>query len=170
MKTPFRILLLDRAKHYADAHVHEQGGNNRGPEVEHFQRVNHGHPGDAWCADFVSCCGLEVHDPMLHDLAGARTWLQANFFKPSGTCVEIMDDAKHRGTWRDKSWKPTAGSLVIYKFPTGHHIEVVRDLMGSALRTVGGNTSDDDPRDGDNVAYKERNLKFVLGYVDLGNS
>ena len=41
---------------YAAAGVHEVGGNNRGDEVEFFQRLCGAAPGDPWCACFVCAC------------------------------------------------------------------------------------------------------------------
>jgi hypothetical protein len=36
--------------------VHEEGGNNRGPEVEMFLRSMGLQPGDPWCAAFLCFC------------------------------------------------------------------------------------------------------------------
>lgn len=48
--------LRERALGIAQLHlgVLEQGGNNRGREVEKIIRANGGVPGEAWCGDFVA--------------------------------------------------------------------------------------------------------------------
>lgn len=58
--------LGDRAWLHAGLllHVREQGGNNRGPDVERIIRANGGVPGEAWCGDFNAACYLA---------AGSRT-------------------------------------------------------------------------------------------------
>ena len=50
------LAAVEIAQGYAAAHVHEEGGNNRGDQVEFFQRLIGGAPGDPWCADFVCTC------------------------------------------------------------------------------------------------------------------
>jgi hypothetical protein len=176
MKPAFRLQLLAVAKHYAEAGVHEEGGNNRGQLVEHFQRVNDGNPGDAWCADFVTTCGVEaklaydkVENADKSDYNSARTWLAQNYFAPSAGVEVIYNDAKKRGILKPKTWQATPGCLVIYKFTTGWHIGVVDVLEGKTLYAIEGNTGGGSDRDGDGVYRKKRDLTYVAGFVDLGN-
>ena len=50
------VAALSIAEGYAAAQVHEEGGNNRGDQVEFFQRLLGGSRGDPRCADFVCTC------------------------------------------------------------------------------------------------------------------
>lgn len=172
MATPFRLQILAKAQHYADAKVAETPGmNNRGKEVDHFLRAVGVEPGEPWCAAFVSCCGMECHDPVLNKLAETRKWLNQNFFLCSAGVVAIMNDAKHRGLWVPKKGtnvQALPGWLVVYHFETGWHIGIVKSDEGVELEVIEGNTSDGNDRDGDGVALKQRSKKYVVGYVNLG--
>ncbi|MCW2924409.1 MAG: hypothetical protein JWM98_1813 [Thermoleophilia bacterium] len=48
-RMPLRLRALTEFRKWLD--VREQGGNNRGPEVERIIRANGGVPGEPWCAD-----------------------------------------------------------------------------------------------------------------------
>jgi len=176
MTPPFRERLLAVAQHYADAHVKEQGGNNRGPEVDHFLRVVDVPPGEPWCAAAVVTWACEAYlksindtTPTAEDFKHAKIWLGLNYFAPSPAVALIEANAKKRGIFWNKAWTPTPGSLVIYHFPTGSHIGVVVKDRGPTLDTIEGNTSDGNARDGDGVFARTRDKKYVAGYVDLGN-
>ena len=54
--------VLEIAAH--EVGVHEVGGNNEGQRVALYQACTGGHPGDAWCADFVSWCGKQAPVPL----------------------------------------------------------------------------------------------------------
>ena len=171
-----RLLALKHANAYADKHTHEEGGSNRGPDVDHFQRVLGLDPADEnpWCACFVTTClceaAFDLHPAMNGDFPQALAWLKANFINCSALVADMAVDAQNRGIWKGADWNPKPGSLVCYTFPTGHHIGFVRGLQGAILATTEGNTGDGHARDGDGVYYRTRPLTFVWGYIDLGDS
>lgn len=169
---PFLRKFLYVAQRYADAHVTEHGGNNRGDLVEHFQRATGNDPGEPWCASFVSCCAMEAHDALLRDLDECRLWLKRNYFLPSGSVREIMADAGNRGLFRthediNQGWVPNPGSLVIFHFNEGWHIGILK-AWGDTITTIEGNTGLGNDRDGDGVSEKHRSQALVYGIVDLG--
>lgn len=164
--TPFRLKLLARARHYAEACVKEQG-NNRGRVVEHIQRATKTPPGSKWCASAVVLWALEALDITINKLDRLRARLKDEHFLPSASVQEIVDDAKRRGTFRKKNEKAEPGWLVVFRFPTGNHIGVVKADRGRRLETIEGNTGSGSDRDGDGVYERDRAKTYVRGYVAI---
>lgn len=176
MTLPLRSAALNQALAYAGKGVTEIGGNNRGPEIEHFLRSVGANAGDPWCAAFVSCCLQEAAMSLRPDHAGdfawARRWVSSNFVKLSASVEEMARDAQMRGIWKGADWQAKPGSLVCYRFVKGHHIGFVKGTHGGNLWTVEGNTVSDtgNQRDGDGVYTRKRPLTYVWGFIDLGDS
>lgn len=61
--------------------------------------------------------------------------------------------------------------IVIYRFPTGHHVDVYVDDATSdnkgPMWTFGFNTGSGDPREGDGAFLKVRDRKYILGVVRI---
>lgn len=134
--------------------VTEHGGNNKGPEVEKFQKAVDGKAqGEPWCAAFVQYCISEVAANL-----GATVVVHR-----SEHCMTIW--SKTPGVHRYKSPKP--GYLVIwnYESSTNGHIGIVRRVIDEfTIETIEGNTSPDDKaieREGDGVYRKVRTTKTV---------
>ena len=132
--------------------VHESGGNNKGPEVEQFQKAVDGKAqGEPWCAAFVQFCIMEVEKRFGATVVCHR----------SEHCLTIW--AKTPGVHRYKFPKP--GYLVIWNYENslnGHIGIVSRVIDEFTIETIEGNTGPDDKtveREGDGVYRKTRSLK-----------
>jgi peptidoglycan hydrolase-like protein with peptidoglycan-binding domain len=137
--------------------VREQGGNNRGADIEAYQRATAlSGTGWAWCAAFVTWCyersGLFLRDAGgFAAVAALRSW------------------ATRAGHWRPREpgYRPPTGAIVIYTFS---HTGIV--LFGGEQEdhTVEGNTSSGargSQRDGDCVFCRARSHRSIRGYVVL---
>ena len=146
--------VLDIAR--GEIGVHEQGGNNRGQRVEEYQRSAGGHPGEAWCASYVSWCFIKaaeamgVTNPMTPSRGALRVWHQA----PSAA----------------KSKTPTIGSIFVIDHGKGKgHVGFVESVTHTHIQTVEGNTNEEGSREGDGVLRRIRRYSAVnVGYVDYG--
>lgn len=97
--------------------------------------------------------------------------LQAEHFKPSASCGEIVDDAKKRGNW----YGPTRpahllqpGWLVFYDFAKAgyaDHVEIIKFAQVSITDNVGFNTTNENNANGGAVALRTRGYGSVFGYV-----
>lgn len=134
----------------------EEGGANRGPEIDEWLKEAGCPPGLPWCAAFVSKC---------FRLAGAAVPPLGNGTGPA-SCDEWVRWAKAHGLWRPKE-APDIGYAVIYgKGEDAQHIGVVVRRQ-PLLCAVEGNTSvDNSPqREGLAVDFKPVNLGWALGYI-----
>lgn len=154
--------------------VEEVGGNNRGPEIEQYQRATWLEPGAwPWCAAFTAWCLREALAAIGVSRASAEAWR--------------CRDASAFGwiTWASRRAgcivlpprvDPMAGDIVVYDFngPTaagGGHIGIVEsDMPGDAFLAIEGNTSIAGGRDsdhGDGVMLKQRGTRSVVGFIRL---
>jgi len=168
---------LQIAEGYAAAHIHEEGGNNRGDQVEFFQKLMGGAPGDPWCADFVSTCLIKAYArfhrlPEDRDrLAGYIGAAGALLLPLSGSCVELARSARRLKLLRSPEFTPVAGDLVLFDFPglgEPHHVGFVRSAGHAIVSTVEGNTSSGiagSQADGDGVFCRSRPRERIYGFV-----
>jgi hypothetical protein len=132
-----------------EAHVSEQGGNNRGAEVEAIIRANGGTPGEPWCGDTVAYCYLK---------AGAKSVVR------SWAAVRLIEKLLTRVR------SPRRGHVVTYKFDhTGLFKEWAPEHGGGFFYAGEGNTGDagavSDSRTGrDGVKLKLRHVDQVAGF------
>jgi hypothetical protein len=175
------VRALQIAQGYADAEIRE-AGNNRGDQVEFFQRLIGGVPGDSWCAFFVCTCLVKAYAQLTaqkegrDDLPHYVSFVGSHYLRLSGSCREIVAAAQSHGLWKPKGFLPVAGDLVLYDYGNlghAHHIGIVksatRDGRGSiSIVTVEGNTSSGtsgSQDNGDGVFVKHRDTAGVIGYV-----
>lgn len=116
--------------------IREEGGNNRGPQVESIQRWGGGSPGDAWCAQFVCWA---------HDIAARAHGCR--LARRSGGCDRLAEITP--------SCAPQPGALVM-RYAEGSrsdraHVELVTGFDGVWIASVGGNTNGALSRDGSGV-------------------
>lgn len=137
--------LLDVARSYIG--VREQGGNNRGRQVEEFQRVIGGAEKEPWCMSFAQYC-----------IKAAESATQANSQVPeSEGCLAVWNGSP-RELRRDR---PEPGSLVIWRHGNSSqgHVGIVEAVNSDGtFTTIEGNTSDSSGinREGDGVYRKQR--------------
>jgi hypothetical protein len=97
------------------------------------------------------------------------------YFKPSPSCRDMVNNAKSRKIWvprRSISWsKVMPGWLVMFDWRQvgrPNHVGFVDQSLQNRLKTVEFNTSatsTGSKSNGGAVARKERELKYVLGYI-----
>lgn len=172
---------LDIAMGYASAGVHEEGGNNRGDQVEFFQKLMGGAPGDPWCADFVCTClvkGYARHTGQAEDRAHLPGYVHAAsaaLISLSGYCPALAQAARECYRFRSPEFTPSPGDLALFDFAGAgepHHVGFVRAACRDGrVLTVEGNTSGDSAgsqADGDGVHCKSRPRAHLFGYVCFG--
>lgn len=152
--------LADEARKWIG--VRELGGDNRGPEVEMFQRAVDGKAqGEPWCAAFAMFCLAAVE---------ARYGIASRVHR-SESVFEIWskspDDLK--------SVEPAPGYFACWIHglgPLGHMEIVQRDVTKRDFKTVGGNTGDGSGvnRNGDGVYERLRSTSpqgkmRLLGFI-----
>lgn len=132
----------------------ESGGENKGPEVEAFQKAVDGvAQGEPWCMAFVQYCLKAVGGCDLPVSERVMTvWEKAP--------AELKISAPERGClaiWRQKHG--TAGH-------TGIVLEVLSDTQ---VRTVEGNTTSGVvlDREGDGVYRRDRAIRPVMGSLEI---
>lgn len=151
-------LLVSIAKTFVG--VTEIGGDNRGPQVEAFQRAL-GTPavGQAWCVDFVQFCVKTVDEQL-----GTQTVLA-----PTQSALQLWKDTDALAMTSD----PEVGAVAIWQHyddagkPTalGHAGIVIEVVSDTLFKTVEGNTgpSQGVEREGDGVYEKTRLLRAPVG-------
>lgn len=110
--------------------VRERGGNNRGPEVEMFQRTIGGAAGEAWCMSFVQYCIKQ---------AEAATGARSGIHRSEG-CQNVW----YNSPSNMRRSRPEPGSVVIWGRRNswqGHTGVVVKVHANGSFETVEGNTS-----------------------------
>lgn len=154
---PYKLLRLRALRIMLDwerAHVHEVGGNNRGPDVDKIIRRAGGTPGEPWCGDAVAAAYLNA------GIAGkyvTRAWA----YVP--TLARVLAKVKN----------PRPGHVVIYDFQqdgeadhTGLFLRWV-DRKAGLFQAVEGNTGTGGARmdgQGDGVHTRTRNVSQVAGF------
>lgn len=149
--------------------VIELGGDNRGPEVEEFQKsVNGKAEGQSWCMDFVQYCV---------EKAGAKFNWRPTLFKSEGV-LEVWQ--KSRGCAQAQIPKRGLIAIWIMNGTQSGHCGIVISVSkdGTLFETVEGNTGPgkDVIREGDGVYEKTRHLAArsnmerrgmrLLGFLD----
>lgn len=133
-----------------------------------------------FCAAGVSYCACVAYKevspaapttanrlPQLQDMLSS---IKAHYFLPSAACRHIVADAKSsdRRAWREPSVAPKTGWLVFFDFKRNgkpQHVGLIVQASGQTIRTVEFNTSNENNVNGGAVAYRDRRLRDVLGYV-----
>lgn len=153
--------LADRICEVAAREVgnREQGGANRGPEIDQYVTEGGGQLGDRWCAFFVrwvverACAQLNMPNPL----------------KRTGSAYRMVSTAPlHMHTA-----EPVRGALFFHDSDTDDvggpgHCGIVEHVDHGDLITIEGNTNDKGSRDGDGVLRKIRPRAYAnMGFLDL---
>lgn len=148
--------------------VREKGGNNRGPQVEAFQKSIGLDPGDPWCAAFVCFCMKEaakrlgVESSFVYGGSCYKLWtrnVDLQMTKPGENCIFVLDHGLSKAGTRIGH----TGFCVkpIIANADGHPGE---QFVGS-IETMEGNTNAAGSRDGDGCYHKSRQMsEFTGGY------
>jgi hypothetical protein len=154
--------------------VREQGGRNRGPEVDEYIRAVGLDPTKGsypWCAAFVSWCVAQAanHNQIASGRAG-----------PPALPIELsagVFDMLRRNT-RLKRERPQPGYAFVLdygvrenpdgsKHRPGHIGFVIQAMPNGTLETVEGNTNAAGSREGDGVYVRTRKVKDIYCYLDV---
>ena len=144
--------------------VMEVGGDNRGPQVEEFQKAMGGKAGDPWCMDFVQFCLQQVKEKY--------NWVPKLYPSPSAVTVWTKCPAEYR---YPPSKIPSPGWVAIWqKYGSWQgHCGIVTRAQGRTFETIEGNTSPGKliDREGDGVFEKSHNLVAIqrrgIGFIVL---
>jgi CHAP domain len=144
--------LLEIAASYVG--VHEQGGTNRGPEVEQFQKAVNGKASyECWCMGFAQFCIKAIE---------AKTQMDSQVFK-SESCLQVWNKSP-----KDlRLTQPEPGSLVIWqRGNTGRgHVGIVENVShdGTTFSTIEGNVRNPQSphRKRDGVYRRNRSIEDV---------
>jgi hypothetical protein len=159
-----RLLLTNEARRWVG--IQEVGGNNRGQIVEMFLRTSGLPPGSPWCLAFAQDCISRADQiaTLFGDTDGHRK-------VPTGAhCLTFWNESSPEF----RTPLPRPGSIVIWRHKGGAagHAGVVVEALGSAFRSVEGNTSPGVGvnRDGDGVFLKSHSLEpsgqlELMGFV-----
>ena len=149
-----RNQLVDEALRWAG--TTEEGGDNRGPSVEQFQRAVDGKAdGTAWCMAFVQYCLMKIGGSHLYK---------------SEHCLTVWN----KSPLEARTDKPRPGDIVIWRVKgtiMGHTGIVVGFGEPGQMLTVEGNTGvgGELEREGDGVFVKRRAITPLTGrFVVVG--
>lgn len=153
------------AEGFADAKITEEGGENRGVQVEKFLRGVGLGAGNPWCAAFVRYC--EGKAEAFLKVAGDKTVDIPDSFPVSGYVPDFENWGRKNGGWitidqaREGLITPQPGDLALFYFAAKGrtaHIGIVTGTWEGGVLTVEGNTSGGPGvnRDGDSVFRRRR--------------
>lgn len=158
--------------------VHEAGGDNRGPIVDHFLLSTGGTPGLAWCVAFVRYCTDRVDKDCDLIYAISEEERNHNTLKKTLSVMDLWNSGK------EKSLSPIPGWVSCWKHydsqgrstGMGHCGVVIKSIdSGRWFSSIEGNTgpekAGDINRDGDGVFIKTRSIQGsprfrLLGFLD----
>ena len=147
-----RVAALGFALAEADRGVREEGGNNEGERIREYLRGAGITVAAAWCAAFVDYCFEAV----------ARDMKLPNPLEPVKLEAYVEDYAVQLSDLAVDASLVEPGDLVCFSFGGSRwdHIGIVLEAPNSDghFRTVEGNTSDENQREGDAVALKRRTI------------
>jgi len=133
--------------------VREVGGANKGLWVQLFQQYTGTHPGDSWCASYVSY------------VLGVASGGASNVMLPKTASCDVMLEVARANGWLTEA--PQVGDvfLLLNSPADAHHTGFVTAIKGPMLITgIAGNTSADGrSSNGDRVA--EHDLSVTKGKI-----
>lgn len=153
-------LLVAEAKRWIG--VSEKGGDNKGPEVEMFQRAVDGKAqGEAWCLAFVQFCVKRVDAEAETIMGGPNLpdWLWQ-----TEHCMTLWNNMPVGSKLKEP---PHPGCLIVWQYwkdgkptPQGH-VGIITEIVDlNTIKTIEGNTGPGlgVEREGDGVYEKRRSL------------
>lgn len=151
--------------------VHEQGGNNTGPEVDQYLASVGLNPGYAWCASFLYWCFRQAIQRRPIDLAPG-----VDYFPPPNPCPRTGSALKlwklSDMAWRDSNPAPGAVYVLDHGKGVGHAGIVETADSTGVLTEISGNTNAAGSREG-NCVYRHNGPPEVshggvlLGFIYL---
>lgn len=175
---------------FAKAGIHETGFN-RGDQIEYWQRLGLGLPGQSYCQyaayawqEKAYCAvkgyltGATDHDNRLIMLKHADEMSTRTGILRTGSCADSLAAAKQHGRYLPPTATPGVGDQVYFDMPVNghrlghaHHTGLVRRVLPNGdIETVEANTSAGESGSQDNgqgVYVRVRSTQYVVGYMHL---
>lgn len=158
---PLRAHAADVMEQWAREGVHEQGGNNVGPQVSRIIREAGGTPGEPWCGDAVAAAYLAGARKLGAGVAARANRKVTRAWAYVPTLEQILTRVR----------RPRRGHVVIFNFDGGapdHTGLFLRDNGDGTIRTVEGNTrpgtATSDAGGGEGVYVRDRPKSIVQSY------
>lgn len=153
--------LLNEALSWLGTTEDKKIGDNKGTEVELFQRAVDGKAqGEPWCMAFVQFCIQQIE---------TKNKIKCLVYK-SEHCMTVFRESKHKCVKN-----PAPGDIVIWRMgnTASGHVGIVNKILGDGwMETVEGNTSDSSKldRNGDGIYLKKRSMTGsenfrVMGFI-----
>lgn len=135
--------------------VHEEGGNNRGPDVAAYLGSVGLDPGYAWCSAFLFWC---------FKAAAAKTGL-VNPYPKTASSLKVWTFAEPICRLSN----PTAGAVYVLRHsPTTGHVGIVESCEDGVIVEISGNTNERGSREGNAVARHTGQPEVTHGGELLG--
>lgn len=184
MKNPSLREIIVRAiviaQGYANAGIHESGGNNHGDQIQFYLRMVGLGAGQPWCAAFVYTCLVKAYAQLTGQAEDREGLLRLGpkfsaIYKitRSGYCPTLWACFVHLGMTCGPGSAVPAWSIIFFDFHgqgEPHHVAFVS--QGAAVmmpvRTIEGNTPgghSGDQADGDGVHARIRSRVDVFGFA-----
>lgn len=151
--------------------VREEGGRNRGPQVDEYIRSvgldpsKGGAKGYAWCCAFVYWCTREAYQRSMWE-----NGMSGPAQLPIDRTAWVWDLLKNK----DRICPPKAGAVFVMshstdpkQMPFKAHTGFVVDVDGEFVNTCEGNTDGSGGREGDGVYRKRRAIKDLYRFLDV---
>lgn len=153
VEVDFQQQLILEAKRWVG--VREKGGDNKGKEVELFQKAVDGKAqGESWCLGFVQFCVLKV--------------LRETTLYKTEHCLTLWN--KTPKEYRLEA--PIPGAIMVWQHAgtSSGHVGIVTRVAGDNINTIEGNTGDGAGvvREGDGVYERTRSKKGTTSMQVLG--
>jgi hypothetical protein len=137
---------------YSQVGVREEGGNNRGPEVERYLAQAGLGPGNPWCAAFMKWCMAQV---------GVK--VSANAYSPSWFIPSRVIWTHGQGF---RYYPCSVFGIWFNSLGRIGHVGFVMWSNGKTCRTVEGNTNNGGSREGDSVMVRYRPVWSLYQVAD----
>lgn len=151
----------------------EQGGNNRGPSIERYQKATWLNPGPwPWCAAFACWCLQQwLQDGEVRALLGLHSGAVEDWRPQTAGAFDFEKWARKRGLQIvDEGACVQAGDIIIFDFSHIGFVTADATAIVKTLKTVEGNTNGKGDRDseaGDGVWRKVRARQLAKCFIRI---
>jgi hypothetical protein len=143
-------------------HIHETGGNNRGPTVEAIQLYAAGSTHYAWCAAFCHLC-ISFGFAAAQSKPPLSVGISCSSLVARAAKLNRVFELADASAGQFKLGTPQPGDLLVLRGgPTHYHhvgLVVAAPRPDGVVLTIEGNTNDAGSAEGDGVYEKERKPK-----------
>lgn len=141
--------------------LREVTGNNDGPHIEKYLNSVGLHGRYPYCAAGIYWCFAQATKNLQKQQSDIP-------IKKTASANAIFDDARTRGT--KTLYVTKNGDLLVWRIPRSYsgHIEIVIRSIGAGIYlTIGFNTSNGNPREGQGNYYRYRSIFDSIGRLNV---